>query len=355
MKKLVQSNQQTDIKNMNIHSQKAAYTVLALIKLFIVMTLVFPVSGLALEKNFAAQIFPHLQLQDKTCNKERKDGSLDLVQKPLIQTTHSEVQESKILLASRTPDVTSPAYYERIKKPDTPVELVVNVAARKLKVYKNDKLVKTYSIAVGSPRFRTPLGTRYMSQIVWNPSWVPPPDSKWAQKYKRTPPGPHNPLGPVKMNLGNAILIHGTTSPRSIGTAASHGCMRMKSHEAKELARYIQEEVTGIRNKAVYDKYRRNSRKSFYVKLPIRVPVRIVYNIAEIEDGNLYVYKDIYHRVKNKAAAVRRTLHLNGYKISDINMSYVKQKIKSTRNRRDLTFSLTTISNQKLVNNIAAQ
>ena len=99
MKKVVQSNQQTGIKTMNIHSQKTTYTALALIKLFIVMTLVFPVSGLALEKDFAAQIFPHLQFQDKTCKIGRNGEGLDLIQKPLIQTTHSEGQESKILLA----------------------------------------------------------------------------------------------------------------------------------------------------------------------------------------------------------------------------------------------------------------
>ena len=100
MKKVVQSNQQTGIKTMNIHSQKTTYTALALIKLFIVMTLVFPVSGLALEKDFAAQIFPHLQSQDNTCTKGSKGGGLDLVQKPLIQTTHGEVQKSRIHLDS---------------------------------------------------------------------------------------------------------------------------------------------------------------------------------------------------------------------------------------------------------------
>jgi lipoprotein-anchoring transpeptidase ErfK/SrfK len=33
--------------------------------------------------------------------------------------------------------------------------------------------------------------------------------------------------------------IHGTNSPGSIGSAASHGCLRMRTKDAKALARRI--------------------------------------------------------------------------------------------------------------------
>ena len=218
--------------------------------------------------------------------------------------------------------------------------IVINVAARKLHVYEGTNLVKTYPIAVGTARYKTPLGYREMHRIVWNPWWIPPKKSAWARNAKKTPPGPRNPLGPVKMKIGGAIMINGTSNPRSIGHAASHGCIRMRSAQARELARYIQEKITGDMSDKTYTRYKRNSRRSYYVNLPTKVPIKIIYEIAEIQDGKLYIYKDIYRRKRNKISEVKKVMALNRYKVDDFNMTKINKKLNATRNRRDINFSL---------------
>lgn len=231
----------------------------------------------------------------------------------------------------------------RFPPPYTGPRLIINVAARKLRVYEGKNLVKTYPIAVGTARHKTPLGYREMHRIVWNPWWIPPKKSAWARNAKRTPPGPRNPLGPIKMKLGGAIMVHGTNNSASVGRAASHGCMRMYSDQARELGRYIQEKIMGDVNDKTYAKYKRNRRRSYYINLPVKVPVSIIYEIAEIEDGRLYIYKDIYRRKKDKLAQVRNALILKGYNLDDFNMTRINKKIRSARNRKDINFSLNEV------------
>ena len=260
-----------------IIARKISKITLTIIKLVLIIIFTFPTIGKAFDKNSGEEIFPNLDKPIMICEREIEGGVFDLIHNRQDQLKQKVVYETEIHV---TKDTTSPLLLEQKHNIFTNVRLVINVAARKLKVYKGDTLVKSYPIAVGSSRYWTPLGNRKMSQIVWNPWWIPPKDSAWAYKAKKTPPGPHNPLGPVKMNLGNAILIHGTNTPYSVGSAVSHGCIRMYSEQAKELARFIQEEVTGQKSEELYAKYNRNKRQSYYVKLPVDVPVSIIYKIA---------------------------------------------------------------------------
>src|SRR4051794_15858560 len=63
---------------------------------------------------------------------------------------------------------------------ESPLSLAASLSARTLTVSRDGAVVKTYAIAVGAQRHRTPTGSFAIHHIVWNPSWVPP-DSKWAQ------------------------------------------------------------------------------------------------------------------------------------------------------------------------------
>lgn len=226
---------------------------------------------------------------------------------------------------------------------DDGLRIVINVAARKLRLYSNDKLVKTYPIAVGSSAYRTPLGNREMTQIVWNPWWNPPKTRAWARKAKDTPPGPRNPLGPVKMRLGGIILIHGTNMSDSVGQAASHGCIRMYSEQAQELAWYIQERIMLDSDPATYENYKEQSRRSFYVNLAQKVPVSILYEVAEIEDAVLHVYKDVYSRVRDKVSYVENLLVSNGYKLEKLDLRFLSGSIQRAKNRVDLSFPIDSV------------
>ena len=219
----------------------------------------------------------------------------------------------------------------------------VNVAARKLKVLDHDnKLVKVYDVAVGSGRYPTPLGMREMDQIIWNPWWLPPP-SDWAKNDKPTPPGAHNPLGPVKMHLGSAILIHGTNKPQSVGHAASHGCVRMRSEEALDLAWHIQSQVSASNDLALKDQYAKQRGRSFYVTLDQKVPVNIMYDVAEVRDGQLYIYQDVYGRVRDKMGRVTEVLLENGLKIENLDLKLVEEKIRAGKNTTDLAFEIASL------------
>ena len=50
-----------------------------------------------------------------------------------------------------------------------------------------------------------------------------------------------NALGPIKLSLGDGYLIHGTHryNRESIGTAASHGCIRMRNDDVEALAELV--------------------------------------------------------------------------------------------------------------------
>jgi lipoprotein-anchoring transpeptidase ErfK/SrfK len=105
--------------------------------------------------------------------------------------------------------------------------IVIHRAARRLYLYRNTTLVRRFPIAVGMPGHVTPLGRYRVIVKEKNPTWNPP-DSPWAEGLGPIPPGVSNPLGTRWIGTSApAIGIHGTPVPSSVGTAASHGCIRM--------------------------------------------------------------------------------------------------------------------------------
>ena len=93
----------------------------------------------------------------------------------------------------------------------------------------------TFPIAVGTSDHPTPSGDFHVIQKQTNPTWFPP-DSPWAAGLGPVPPGVNNPLGTRWMGTSApAIGMHGTPVSGSIGTRASHGCIRMYIHDAERL------------------------------------------------------------------------------------------------------------------------
>jgi hypothetical protein len=107
----------------------------------------------------------------------------------------------------------------------------------KLRLFKRLKLVKSYGIAVGAAGYDTPTGLYSITNKAVNPAWSAP-DSPWAGLYRgRTVPGgaPDNPLKARWLGIVNGVGIHGTGDPGSIGSRASHGCIRMRVPDVIEL------------------------------------------------------------------------------------------------------------------------
>ena len=115
--------------------------------------------------------------------------------------------------------------------------LLVRLAENKLYHYENGGLAKTYTVATGTARYPTPKGQFQITQLRRNPTWVNPDPDGWGRSLPaRIGPGPRNPLGTRAMNLSApGIRIHGTRNVGSLGTAASHGCIRMSIAESEEL------------------------------------------------------------------------------------------------------------------------
>ncbi len=112
----------------------------------------------------------------------------------------------------------------------------IDLSERKLYLYGGDgEAVKTYRVAVGMAKYPTPTGNFRIITKEVNPTWNPP-DSAWAAGMGPVPPGPGNPLGTRWMGLNSpGIGIHGTPAASSVGTAASHGCIRMLIPQAEDL------------------------------------------------------------------------------------------------------------------------
>jgi L,D-transpeptidase catalytic domain/Putative peptidoglycan binding domain len=129
------------------------------------------------------------------------------------------------------PEVTTDELAERY-----PAVLYVNRGSFQMSLYKNLELVKTYPVAIGQIGFDTPAGLYEIQNKAVNPAWNVP-NSDWAGDLAGTvvPPGPQNPLKARWLGIYDGAGIHGTDQVGSIGTAASHGCVRMLIPDVIEL------------------------------------------------------------------------------------------------------------------------
>jgi L,D-transpeptidase catalytic domain/Putative peptidoglycan binding domain len=119
-----------------------------------------------------------------------------------------------------------------------PAVIIVNRGAFKLTLYKDLKPVKTYGIAVGQVGLETPAGLYHIQNKAVNPAWTMP-NSDWVapkDRGKVIPGGTaENPLKARWLGIYAGAGIHGTSDDGSIGSAASHGCIRMHIPDVIEL------------------------------------------------------------------------------------------------------------------------
>jgi lipoprotein-anchoring transpeptidase ErfK/SrfK len=117
-----------------------------------------------------------------------------------------------------------------------PSYLTLDRSSFTLRLWKNLKLAKTYTVAVGAEGFATPEGLYQIEAMEENPVWNVP-ESDWAGSLagQSIPPGPENPIKARWMAIYEGAGIHGTEETSSLGTAASHGCVRMAIPDVEEL------------------------------------------------------------------------------------------------------------------------
>lgn len=117
-----------------------------------------------------------------------------------------------------------------------PTIVTVDRAHFMLRLFKHLKIDRRYGIAVGRAGLETPTGIYHVQDKQVNPSWHVP-NASWAGSLagQVIPPGPDDPIVARWMGLANGVGIHGTNEPWSIGSAASHGCIRMRVPDVIQL------------------------------------------------------------------------------------------------------------------------
>src|SRR5215210_4580486 len=118
-----------------------------------------------------------------------------------------------------------------------PVVLVADRYNYRLRLYKGLRLTNEYTVAVGAVGFDTPAGLYHIQNKAVDPAWHVP-NSDWAGDLAGTivPGGtPENPLKARWLGIFDGAGIHGTDETYSLGSAASHGCIRMAIPDVIEL------------------------------------------------------------------------------------------------------------------------
>ena len=124
-------------------------------------------------------------------------------------------------------------------------QLVVSLEDRKLVLLEDGVVKKVYPVAVGKTATPSPTGKFQVVVRIGNPTYYHP--------GVVIPAGPQSPIGTRWIGLNQkGYGIHGTNEPRSIGKAASHGCIRMAKADLEELFMLVGEgdevEIRGERD-----------------------------------------------------------------------------------------------------------
>lgn len=200
--------------------------------------------------------------------------------------------------------------------------IVVNIPAYRMDAFEGGRLVKSYKVGIGYPEFPLPTGMRKADTIIFNPTWTPP-DEPWVKGQFK--PGQKveagskaNPLGLIKIPIGAPSLIHGGKSPARIGSFASHGCVGLTNPQVQEFAVVLAGLGGAQVDKAQVDTFAQTRAQTRNVRLANPVPVEIRYETIVVEDGKLYIYRDIYDRGTNTEENLRRVLEASGLRLEDL-------------------------------------
>lgn len=116
-------------------------------------------------------------------------------------------------------------------------QIVIDLDQRQLQFYEDGQVVSSYTIAIGQDEWQTPTGQFIVRDMREDPVWQHP--------ITKEPigPGPDNPLGSRWIGFWtdgkNHIGLHGTNDETLIGQAVSHGCVRMRDADIRQLYSYI--------------------------------------------------------------------------------------------------------------------
>jgi lipoprotein-anchoring transpeptidase ErfK/SrfK len=114
-----------------------------------------------------------------------------------------------------------------------PYRLVVRLSRHRLLLWRGQKLVARYPVAVGTSSTPTPLGMFYVVELLkpHNPNGSYGPYSFGISAHSNV----------LKTFAGGdgRVGVHGTNQPDLIGSNISHGCIRLRNEPIRRLARIL--------------------------------------------------------------------------------------------------------------------
>jgi hypothetical protein len=229
------------------------------------------------------------------------------------------------------------------------VRITLNVPSFRLTLWQNGKEVKSYFVGVGMKAHPIYIGDREANELIWNPEWIPP-SSDWVLEMKGVTPGevikasdPRNPLGKLKIPLGDRYLIHQAAKTTDLGNLVSHGCIRMLRSEVYDLA----EKIVAARNAPVSSKRieaAKRSSRTLVVHLDEPVPVKINYDTLVVEEGVLHVYPDVYDRGTNRPSKLRAELQAANVDEASLTEKTLKQILSKVTRRTQFVVEVRSIA-----------
>jgi hypothetical protein len=228
------------------------------------------------------------------------------------------------------------------------IKLTLNVPSFRLTLWQNGREVKSYFVGVGMKQYPIYIGKREAREIIWNPPWIPP-SSDWVSSHKGVRPGevipasdPRNPLGKVKIPLGDAYLIHQATGPSNLGNLVSHGCVRMLRSDLYDLA----EKIVAARSLPVTARQiarAKASTKPLVASLEEPLQFDINYDTLVVEGGTLYIYPDVYDRGTNTVSRLRGELRAYGVSDSALDEETLKKMLAGVTRRTKFVVDVRSI------------
>jgi lipoprotein-anchoring transpeptidase ErfK/SrfK len=188
----------------------------------------------------------------KTLDRPARDAEVDFPSLEKVKEQKGRRVRKAVLQQRVAQALTVPGAERRVKAPVRilkpkvtqdqladryPVVLVADRYNFKLRLYTHLQLQKEYTVAVGALGFDTPAGLYHIQNKAVDPAWHVP-NSDWAGDLAGTvvPGGTaENPLKARWLGIFDGAGIHGTDQTYSLGSAASHGCIRMAIPDVIEL------------------------------------------------------------------------------------------------------------------------
>ncbi len=228
------------------------------------------------------------------------------------------------------------------------IQITVDVPAFRLTLWQSGKEIKSYPVGVGRKDYPISIGEKAATEVIWNPSWVPPA-SDWVEGMKTVQAGEiipagdsRNPLGKLKIPLGYGYLIHQAARPTDLGNLVSHGCVRVLRSDLYDLAEKIVAARTAPITNRQIEQAKRGT-KSVTARLDPPLPVLIHYDTMIVEEGVLSIYPDVYERETNTLENLHRELEENGVDASRVSNQTLRRMLAQAQAKQKFVVSLESI------------